>query len=196
MTYVQKIEPRLTAYREAAPAHTAEALVEWLRDLEEETVARLEAIGPETLRWRPHPDANNVSVTVWHLCRWFDYLANETFAVTPRTQLWYRTGWHERTGYDPAGVGFLGAGALTGYTVEEMRAVPDMTADELCSYLRESVSELGDVLQGMGECLFTPTVLGLTPYQIVSGALQGAFGHVGEIDTIVSLEARLRPVGA
>jgi hypothetical protein len=96
------------------------------------------------------------------------------------------------TGYEPDGIGYLGLGTLTGYTPAQMRAVPVMDAAGLTDYLTqaaggltERIAELGDsILTGVGRQR-------LSPYQIISGLLQGSFGHVGEIDTLVALRARL-----
>jgi hypothetical protein len=192
MTYVDDIEPRLTPYRPARPQTTAEALVEWCRDLEEELVARLERMSDEDLRWSPHPDANNAGVTVWHVARWIDFLGTRAFTGSPAADdLWHREGWKDRTGYEPDGIGFLGVGALTGYTPEEMRAVPALSAVDLAAYLGQSIAALVDRIGELGEAVLEPGPLGYSPYQLISGTLQGSFGHVGEIDALVALRARL-----
>lgn len=193
MSYVASIEPRLTPLRPAAPTQTAEVLVEWCEDLREELTARLRLMSAAELAWQPHPDANSAAVTTWHVARWLDLLATRVLPRPPLpTDLWHADGWHARTGYDPDGVGFLGLGALTGFTPEEMRAVPVMSAAQLATYLGQAVDALVAVLHALGGAVNEPRAeLGGSAYQLVGSTLQGAFGHVGEIDALVSLRARL-----
>lgn len=192
-TYVETIEPRLTPLRDVCPITTAETLIEWCRDLVQELAARLELVTPEDLSWRPHRDSNYITVTVRHIARWLDVTATRSFTGRPASaDLWHTRGWRELTGYEPDGIGYLGLGTLTGYTPAQMRAVPVMDAAGLTDYLTqaaggltERIAELGDsILTGVGRQR-------LSPYQIISGLLQGSFGHVGEIDTLVALRARL-----
>lgn len=193
-TYVHGIEPRLTPLRPATPGRAFEVLVEWSLDLEEELAARLELMAPEDLAWQPHPDANSPGVTVWHVARWLDVLATRILPEPPRQQdLWHSDGWAERTGYEPGGVGFLGLGTLTGYTPEEMRAVPQLDADELREYLSRAVLALIEELRSAGDAVtVVRPALGASPYLLVGSTLQGSFGHVGEIDALVALRDRLR----
>jgi hypothetical protein len=189
-TYVSEIEPRLTPHRPARPETVADTLIEACRDLEQETLARLSRIPAKDLYWQPHPDANSVGVTVWHIARWLDFLGTRAFTGRPaEADRWHTSGWADRTGYEPDGVGWLGLGSLTGYTPAEMRAVPQLEADHLSTYLSEATAELVETLGQLRDHLHvggTPT-----PYQAISSTLQGSFGHVGEIDALVSLRARL-----
>ncbi|MFF5261744.1 DinB family protein [Actinomadura viridis] len=193
VNYVPAIEPRLTAHRPATPTTTTETLVEWLLDLEQEAVARLELLTDAECGFSPHPDANDADVTFWHIARWLDVLA-ATGAVTapkPSTQVWHRDGFADEYGYDPTGIGYLGLGTLTGYTPGEMRAVPRLGPAALTRYLRASTTELCEVLTGFdAERINHDQGFG-SPYQIVGGTLQGSFGHLGEIDCLVALQARL-----
>ena len=193
MNYVPRIEPRLTPYRPSAPASSRESLMEWLRDLEQESVARLDLMSEGEARWTPHPDANDAAVTFWHIGRWLDVLAATTMATSPSpgVQIWARDGWTELTGYDPSGIGYLGLGTLTGYTPEEMRAVPRLTTTELSAYLRATVTALEGVLGDIEQAdLLRDNGLG-SPFQILGGTLQGSFGHLGEVDCLVALRSRL-----
>ncbi|HEY9524434.1 MAG TPA: DinB family protein [Thermopolyspora sp.] len=98
------------------------------RDLHEELTARLALVSQEDLTWQPHPDSNSAGVTVWHVARWLDVPGTRIFASRPaHADIWHRSGWREATGYEPHGIGYLGLGTLTGYTPEEMRAVPPWT---------------------------------------------------------------------
>ena len=193
MNYVPTIEPRLTPHRPMRPDTSTEALVEWLRDLEQEATARLDLIAEAELGWRPHPDANDAGVTFWHIARWFDVLAatRVVTAPTPAEQLWTRDGWQDRTGYDPQGIGYLGLGTLTGYTAEEMRAVPRLGAEATRDYFRATVDGLATVLWDLGPAGLNRDSGFGSPFQIVGSTLQGSFGHLGEIDCLVALRARL-----
>lgn len=193
MVYVYGIEPRLTPLRPASPDAPAQVLVEWAFDLEEELAARLELMSPDELHWQPHPDANSPGVTVWHVARWLDVLATVLLPDPPqREDLWHSRGWAERTGYEPRGVGFLGLGTLTGYSPEEMRAVPKLDADDLHAYLAQAVDALVDELRSTGDAVTEPRpALGASPFSLVGSTLQGSFGHVGEIDALVALRDRL-----
>jgi hypothetical protein len=194
VNYVPLIEPRLTPYRRSAPEGSGEAMVEWLRDLKQEAVARLELMSERDATWTPHPDANDAAVTFWHIARWLDVLA-ATAVVTapvPDTQVWERDGWAERTGYDPAGIGYLGLGTLTGYTPTEMRAVPRLTTSELADYLSSTALALEDALTGLARGdLLGDQGFG-SPFQVLGGTLQGSFGHLGEVDFLVALRSRLQ----
>ncbi len=193
MNYVASIEPRLTAHRPTSPETSVQALTDWLHDLEQEARARLDLITDEQLRWSPHPDANHPGVTFWHVARWLDVLA-ATRAVTaavPGEQAWIRAGWIQRTGYDPRGIGFLGLGTLTGYSAEQMRAVPGLGREGLKEYLQATVADLAAVLASFDVAdLNRPAGFG-SPFQLVGSTLQGSFGHLGEIDSMVSLYDRL-----
>jgi hypothetical protein len=193
VNYVSLIEPRLTPHRPARPVTAAQALVDWLLDLEQEAVARLERLTDEECRWSPHPDANDIAVTFWHVARWLDVLAAVGAGAAPASavQVWERDGWSDETGYDPTGLGYLGLGTLTGYTPDEMRAVPRLGTTDLTRYLRATVHDLHEALMQLDDhALLQDLGLG-SPFQIVGSTLQGSFGHLGEVDALVALRARL-----
>jgi hypothetical protein len=193
VTYVSGIEPRLTPVRDVRPATAWQALADWTVDLKEEVTARCALVSPAEAAWQPHPDANSAGVTVWHIARWLDVLANRVLDPGPSSaEAWHRNGWAGDTGYDPAGVGFLGMGTLTGYTPEQMRAVPTMAPDALAVYTAQAADELVAALLSLGDAaLDGPRIAGSTPYQLVGSTVQGSFGHVGEIDALVALYGRL-----
>lgn len=143
--------------------------MEWCHDLEQEPAARLRLVSREELQWQPHPDSNSVGVTVWHVSRWLDVLGSRTFTGLPaRDELWHAEGWQEATGYDPSGLGFLGLGTLTGYTPEQMRAVPVMDTGALSSYLSQSACRLVAQIASLGSSrLQVAGPQGLSPYQLI-----------------------------
>lgn len=192
MSYVRSIEPRLTPPRPVRPATAADALAELCRDLRVELDARLAAVGPDELVWRPHPDANHVAVTAWHVARWLDVLAARAFTGAPvAAETWHSAGWAARTAYDPTGLGHLGLGTLTGYTPAQMRAVPVLPADDLRSYLAVSADALVDRIGALGPALTAGPHPERAPYAAISTTLEGSFGHLGEIDALVSLRELL-----
>jgi hypothetical protein len=147
----------------------------------------------DELHWQPHPDQNPNAVTVWHVTRWIDVLGSRLFTGRPaEADAWHQAGWRDATGYEPDGIGFLGLGTLTGYSPEEMRAVPLLDGASLIAYLGQATDRLLTVIASMDNVTARPKSGGQTPYQIIGSTLQGSFGHVGEIDALVALRARLR----
>ena len=134
-------------------------------------------------------------MTVWHVARWLDVPGTRIFASRPaHADIWHRSGWREATGYEPHGIGYLGLGTLTGYTPEEIRAVPPLDAASLRAYLTEATDLLIgqiDRIAERGDTLTRQPAGHLSPYQQISMTLQGSFGHIGEIDALVALRARL-----
>src|SRR3954469_19776042 len=192
MTYVEDIEPRLTPHREVTPATCGEALIEWVRDLEQELLERLRRISEEDMRWQPHPDSNCIAVTVWHIARWLDILATRALGGGEASaEIWRCHGWSDRAAYDPVGLGYLGLGTLTGYSAQEMRGVPSLGSSELASYVSEATAALVAAIDEAGDRLHRRFPNQATPYQAVSSTVQGSFGHVGEIDALVALRHRL-----
>jgi hypothetical protein len=44
----------------------------------------------DALRWQPDAEANNIAVTMWHICRAFDVLAVRILDTQPPdAELWY-----------------------------------------------------------------------------------------------------------
>jgi hypothetical protein len=104
----------------------------------------------EALQWQPDPEANNIMVTVWHVCRALDVLKVKIIENRPhQDQLWYARGWASKTGYDPAGLGIGGFGNLAGYTLDQVKEVPLLSAKELLEYFDQVYEALRGHLAGM-----------------------------------------------
>lgn len=192
VSYVETIEPRLTPTLDYTVDSPAVLLSELCRDLAAEVDTRLELMSDDDVHWRPHPDSNDVGVTIWHIARWLDVLGSQVLGGGDATaDIWHARGWSEWTGYDPIGVGFLGLGTLTGYTADEMRAVPRMGCKHLRAYLAETTQSLNEEVLTAGASVVVPRAGRLTPFQQIITTLQGSFGHVGEIDTLVALRSRV-----
>jgi hypothetical protein len=104
----------------------------------------------EALKWQPDPQANNIMVSVWHVCRALDVLKVKIIENRPHPeQLWYARGWASKTGYDPAGLGIGGFGNLAGYTSDQVKEVPLLSAKELLDYFDQVYEALRGYLEGM-----------------------------------------------
>jgi hypothetical protein len=88
----------------------------------------------DALQWQPDSEANNIAVTVWHVCRALDVLKVKIIENKPdQNQLWYHMGWASKTNYVPAGLGIGGFGNLSGYTLDQVKAVPVLAARCTCT---------------------------------------------------------------
>jgi hypothetical protein len=101
----------------------------------------------EAMQWQPDPEANNMMVTVWHICRALDVLKVKIIENRHhKDQLWYVMGWASKTGYDPAGLGIGGFGNLAGYTLAQVKEVPLLSAKELLEYFDQVYTALNGYL--------------------------------------------------
>jgi hypothetical protein len=149
----------------------------------------------EELAWQPDPQANSIGVTVWHVARWLDVLAVRILGTgSADDELWHTQGWAGKTGYDPRGLGASGLGNVTGYTVEEVAAIPPMRAADLLTYLDSVIKAVNSRIAGLAEGALHEKVPGIgksrTAYQWIKLLLKGGLGHLGEIQTLKSLHER------
>jgi hypothetical protein len=157
----------------------------------------------EALVWQPDPQANNIAVTAWHMARSLDLLTVRLLGGRPaEEELWLRAGWAARTGYDPRGLGRGGFGNLTGYTPEEVAAVPVLSAGELLAYFEQARAAFGAYLPTMSEerldgpVLSVPVTPPLSAYDIIRSFLADGLAHAGEIRAIRAMWERTRPASA
>jgi hypothetical protein len=182
---------------DAMPNDAPAFLADLLTRLQRGTLARLKRIPPEALYWQPHRESNSIGVTVWHYTRWWD-LFGTVVLIDGKVddQHWFRDGWLERTGYDPRGKPPDGYGLITGYSVEEMLAVPHLSAHDLASYhtssmtsaIRAVAAEDGSTLER--ELTVGEGDTGGSRYTQILGLALGSHRHLGEIDTLSSLYER------
>jgi hypothetical protein len=149
----------------------------------------------EELTWQPDAEGNSIAITVWHFSRWLDLLTVRAFENRPpEEEQWQTRGWAKKTGYDPRGIGYQGFGALTGYTQEEVAAVPVLSADELLTYLDQVCEALQQHLLLLPEEALYQPAMGLggrrTPYQWIKSILLGSYGHLGEIEALKAMQGR------
>jgi hypothetical protein len=144
----------------------------------------------DALRWQPDAEANNIAVTMWHICRAFDVLTVRILDTqSPDSELWYLKGWCVRTGYDPRGLGTGGLGNLSGFTQEEVAQVPILPAADLLLYFDQVTKALQKKITPMPvEVLYEPagtwTPLNQTAYVFIRNFLMDAREHLGEIKAI------------
>lgn len=161
-------------------------LVDLLRDLRRDLGAETNGLTPKELAWRPHPNANSIGVTVWHVARWLDMLNFRVLCgMAPADEIWHRDGWAHRTNYDPRGVGTRGWGVVTGYTVEEVARIPILSAEDFVQYLNAVAAALETTLSELSPDDLLRPARGFpeerSSYDWIRSVITGALGHLGEI---------------
>ena len=151
----------------------------------------------EALQWQPDLEANNIAVTVWHICRALDVLKVKILENQPdQKQLWYARDWASKTNYDPAGLGIGGFGNLGGYTLEQVKEVPILSAEEALEYFDQVYGALNDYLTNLNiEVLEQPPsgwpgAAGASPenvYVVLLMFLMDNREHLGEIKAIKAM---------
>ena len=162
-----------------------ELMAKWFEDVGTRIRERLAALDDEALEWRADDRGNNVRETVWHVARWIDVLTRVLRGTAQETERWFTDGWAQRTRYDPRGVGEDGLGTLTGYTFQEVLAIPRLTATELARYLDSVIGPLAQVLRELPDDEATARAV-----RRATGILQGCLAHVGEIDALLAIRTR------
>ena len=174
-----------------------ELLAELIEDLARDLRPEIEPLPPEALAWNPGPQANSIGVTLWHMARGMDFLAVRILqAKEAEQEYWHVKGWREKTGYDPRGIGYAGWGMVTGYTWEEVLAIPKLTSQEMMEYFDQACFALsGQVRQLTDEVAQQPVPNyrkgKLTRYEWLKFFYKGLQAHVGEIMAIKAMKARL-----
>ena len=151
----------------------------------------------EALQWQPNVEANNIAVTVWHICRALDVLKVKILENQPdQKQLWYAKGWASKTSYDPAGLGIGGFGNLSGYTLEQVKEVPILSAGESLEYFDQVFGALNDYLTNLKievleqSPIGWPITAGVSPenvYVVLLMFLMDNREHLGEIKAIKAM---------
>ena len=172
-----------------------EVLIDLMSDVGTEIRDEIGDMTAEELAWQPDPQANSIGVTVWHIARWLDVLAVRILHTgAAEDELWHAQGWAGRTGYDPRGIGASGLGNVTGYTMEEVAAIPQMTATDLLAYLDSTIQAVNTRISEMPHEALHAKVPGIgksrTAYGWVKLLLKGCMGHVGEIQALKSMRER------
>lgn len=172
-----------------------ELLAEWVNDLARDVRREIGRMSDADLNWQVDREANSIGITVWHIARTLDLLdARVLHNRQPEDEQWFTRGWRERTGYDPRGIGYRGFGAITGYSLDEMKRVPAMPANDLLTYLDQVCSTLAtSLLAASTEALHQPALVfkgERTAYEWIKPILKGSLGHVGEIQALKAMQTR------
>jgi hypothetical protein len=169
-----------------------EVLIDLLEDNRRRLHRGLSKMSDDCVLWKPESEANSITITIWHMARIFDvFLTQQAKGDLPEEECWFRNGWEEQTGYDPRGIGQNGWGMLTGYTQEEVTAIPQLKREQVLEYLDEVYDSVKEYLASISmEKLQTPGA-GFdgeyTIYQCIQMALLDNVRHLGEI---FAIEAR------
>jgi hypothetical protein len=178
-----------------------ELLLDLFQTLADALRLTIKDLSIDALRWQPDEEANNIAVTVWHISRALDLFKVCFFENrAPEEELWYTRGWAAKTGYDPKGIGRRGFGNLVGYTQEEVKAVPILSADDLLAYFDQVYEAMVAYLHALpAEALYQPAagspVEEFTTYNWLRNLLVDGLAHWGEIKAIEHMwERRNRTV--
>lgn len=166
-----------------------DVLIDLLEDNWRRLLRMLESVPDDCLYWRPDAVSNHIVLTMWHMGRLFDvFLTHQGEGRAPEEDCWFRHGWAARTGYDPRGIGQNGWGMLTGFSVEEANQVPDLSREEIITYLNQVYDEAHDYLASHDiNYLLTPCARfegKYSKYQCVQMALLDNIRHLGDIFTL------------
>jgi DinB superfamily len=174
-----------------------ELYADLIASLVEGTRGEVEKLSPQELAWQPDAEGNSIGVTVWHVARWLDVVARVFQEKPAEDELWLTQGWAKRTGYNPRGVGYRGLGALTGYTQQEVAAIPTLSAEELLAYLDQASGALRAYLLALPsfEALLQPVPgwgkeTPVTKDQLLKVVFMGCAGHLGEIKALKAMMKR------
>lgn len=123
-----------------------DAYISMFRTMTNEVMGMFDDVPDELLYKRPGPSQNPIGWNYWHFLRIWD---NELHSIIGgkelREQTWWRGGYAERSGYDPAGLGGRGGGTGMGYTDAEVDAV-QVPLDILKDYHRQLLAETEEYL--------------------------------------------------
>jgi uncharacterized damage-inducible protein DinB len=76
-------------------------------------------------RWQPTPHTNHIAWLVWHMARVEDVWVNRRLGGS--AEVWVADGWASRFGMDSESAG-------AGQTIEQVRAMPDVSLSDLMAY--------------------------------------------------------------
>lgn len=103
-----------------------EAVRSGLEEYFDQLKRAIEGLTPEELRWQATVHTNHIAWLVWHIARVEDSWVNRY--LRGAAQVWTAEGWADRFRMDPESNGF-------GQTIEEVRAMPELSLLDLEAYL-------------------------------------------------------------
>ena len=173
-------------------------LLDLLEDNNKRVHQLLDEVTDECLHWQSDPEANSIAVTLWHASRAFDVFMTQHIKDEPNEkEVWIQSGWAERSGYDPRGLGTNGWGMLTGYSPDEMRQIPQFEKDVLLGYYDEMVDVIRIYVEKTGEEELAQDAPGFegrrTKFYWVRHPLFDLTRHVGEMLALKAMWERQHP---
>jgi hypothetical protein len=166
-----------------------DVLIDLLEDNRRRLHRLFDVMNDNCVIWKPEAEANSIAITVWHMGRIFDvFLTQQTEGYLPEEDCWFRYGWAEQTNYDPRGIGQNGWGMLTGYTQEEVAAIPRLSREQILGYLNKVYDVVKMYLASTPVEKLQTSAAGFdgkyTKYQCIQMALLDNVRHLGEIYAI------------
>ena len=74
-------------------------LIDILEDNRRRHLRLFDSMSAECVTWKPEADANTITVTLWHMARFFDvFLTLQAKGCGSEEECWFRHGWAEQTG--------------------------------------------------------------------------------------------------
>jgi hypothetical protein len=165
----------------------------------------LDDLPSEAMTWQPDPEANNIAVTVWHIARIIDDVWARELEAKPATdQAWFTERWAVRTRYDPRGIGTNGTGVVMGYTQAEVRAIPELSAEESLEYSQQACDAFKAAIRRFPSDALHKRAPGApadaddsrTAYWSIMHILMDGYQHVGECKAIKAMWERQRPTSS
>jgi hypothetical protein len=163
-----------------------EVLLELLDDNTKRIHHLLKESESSCLQWSPDEEANSIAVTLWHVSRIHDvFLTQHIMGKPADDEVWFKSGWAEKAGYDPLGIGTNGWGAITGYIKEEVDEIPQLSAELLLGYYDETSNAIKEFLERSTDKQLEKASIGFeekyTNYFWIRHALFDLTRHVGEM---------------
>ncbi|MCP5094889.1 MAG: DinB family protein [Chloroflexi bacterium] len=164
-------------------------MIDILEDNRRRLYRELDVTSDDCFYWWPEAGANNIAITLWHMGRIFDvFFTQQAIGKLAEEACWFQHGWAAQTGYDPRGIGQNGWGMLTGYTQEDVAAMPRFTRKQLLGYLADMYDIIKAYLAKTPMEILQTAAVGFngrfTKYQCIQMALLDNVRHLGEIFAI------------
>ncbi len=157
----------------------------------------MDGMSDECLYYKPDPGGNSIAITVWHMGRLFDVFLTQQIKGQPaEDECWFSQGWAQRTGYDPRGIGRDGWGAVNGYTLDEVGAIPRLGVERLLAYFDDVHAAAKAYVQDTPMDELQAAAVGFegrfSKYQCIQMALLDNARHLGEVYTLKAMWERGR----
>lgn len=166
-------------------------LIDLLEDNRRRLKRLVAGMSDDCLQWKPEAEANSIAITIWHMARILDvFLTQQAKGEPPADECWFRGGWAAQTRYDPRGRGLNGWGMLTGFTQEEVDAIPPMSREQTLGYLDQVYDITREYLAATPEEILQTPALGFegkySRYQCIQMPLMDNVRHLGEVYSIAA----------